>query len=182
MKSIEQRIQEIWTEELAQSCLGYETADEAACEGFLVAIKEHKAPNAIKAPFLQKVQARIESIWSAEDGEIFDNLYMKTDITDANAVAEALAYVQSKGRTNSSQKYVAALNACIPQNIKKARLFQNTNRYKIYIILAIICIIPTITLPLTVLFFVKAWKMKKIWRRMTINGSIIHPMLLSSRP
>ena len=58
-------------------------------------IKAHKASDALKAPFLQKVQRRIESIWSAEDGEIFDNLYMKTDITSPGAVAEAISYVHS---------------------------------------------------------------------------------------
>lgn len=100
---LQKRIESIWLEELTQACRGYEIADESVCEGFISAIKAHKAPDALKTPFLQKVQARIESIWSAEDGEIFDNLYMKTDITDSKAVAEAVSYVQNKGRTDSSK-------------------------------------------------------------------------------
>lgn len=103
IKAIDKRIHMIWTEELTQACQGYETADESACEEFIATIKAHKAPDVLKAPFLKKVQAQIENIWSAEDGEIFDNLYMKTDITDSKAVAEAVSYVQNKGRTDSSK-------------------------------------------------------------------------------
>lgn len=179
VESMQNQIRAIWTRELTKICQGYETADEAACDGFIAAIKAHKAPDRLKAPFLQKVQTRIESIWSAEDGEIFDNLYMKTDITNPSAVAEAVAYVQSKGRTSSSQKYLEALNACTPKNIESARLHQNTSRYKLYMILAILCVLPIITLPLTVFFFVKAWSMKKVWKLLTISGTIIHPVLLS---
>ena len=182
VESMEKQIRATWTKELTQICQGYETADEAACDGFITAIKAHKAPDRLKAPFLQKVQTRIESIWSAEDGEIFDNLYMKTDITDPKAVAEAVTYVQSKGRTSSSQKYLDALNACAPKNIENARLHQNTNRYKLYMILAILCVLPIITLPLTVLLFVKAWSMKKAWKLLTMNGTMIHPTLLSVQP
>ena len=141
LQKIQARIESIWLGELAQICQGYETSNESACEKLIAAIKAHKAPDAMKASFLQKVQARIESIWSAEDGEIFDNLYMKTDITDPRAVAEAISYVQSKGRTDSSQKYLDALNACTPKNIENARLYQNTNRYKTYIALAILSIL-----------------------------------------
>lgn len=176
----------MWTEELTQICSGYETADEAACEGFLAGIKEHRAPDELKVPFLQKVQARIESIWSAEDGEIFDNLYMKTDITNPQAVAEAVSYVQNKGRTSSSQKYLDALNACTPKNIELAQLYHNTNRYKLYAIIAIICVIATpilyVPLLIAIPLFIKAWSMKKAWKLLTINGALIHPALLSMPP
>lgn len=185
-QKIYQRVQEIWTEELTQCCLGYETESEAICESFLSAIKAHKAPDELKTSFLQKVQARIESIWSAEDGEIFDNLYMKTDITNPNAVAEAIAYVQSKGRTNSSQKYLDALNACTPKNIENARLYHHTSRYKLYIVLAILSIIGTALLAVTwilaIPLFYMAWKMKNAWRLLTINGTMLHPALLSAPP
>jgi len=126
---LQKRIESIWLEELTQACQGYDTANESACEGIITALKAHKAPDVLKAPFLKKVQTRIESIWSAEDGEIFDNLYVKTDITDPKAVVEAVSYVQSKGRTDSSKKYLDALNGCTPKNIKKAQLYYNTKYY-----------------------------------------------------
>jgi hypothetical protein len=184
LQKIQQRIQAIWTNELAQICNGYETADEAACEARLAAIKNHKAPTELKSSFLQKIQTRIESIWSAEDGEIFDNLYMKTDITDPKAVAEAVTYVQSKGRTDSSKKYLDALNGCTPKNIKKAQLYYNTKYYKTYIILAILSIIGTaflaVTWILAIPLFYMAWNMKKAWKLLTINDTMLHPALLSA--
>lgn len=184
LELLQKRIESIWLEELAQTCQGYETADEPTCKGFIDAIKAHKASDVLKAPFLQKVQARIEGIWSAEDGEIFDNLYMKTDITDPQSVAEAVSYVQSKGRTDSSQKYLDALAACTPKNIEDARLYQNTSRYKTYMIAAIICIIatPILFVPflIAIPLFIKAWSMKKVWKQLTINGSMVHPALLSA--
>lgn len=183
---LQKRIESIWQEELNQACQGYETADESACEEFIAAIKAHKAPDVLKAPFLKKVQARIENIWSAEDGEIFDNLYVKTDITDSKAVAEAVSYVQNKGRTDSSKKYLDALNACTPKNIELAQLYQTTSRYKSYIIAAIVCLIATFVFIIPILvaipLFIKAWSMKKAWKLLTINGAMIHPALLSIRP
>lgn len=183
LQKIQQHIQTIWTNELTQICNGYETADEAACEVMLTAIQNHKAPTELKAPFLKKAQVRIESIWSAEDGEIFDNLYMKTDITDPQAVAKAVAYVQSKGRTAAAQKYLDALNACTPKNIENARLYQNTNRYKLYIGLAILAIVGAAvfaaTMVISIPLFIMAWNLKKSWKALTINGTIIHPALLA---
>jgi len=183
---LQKRIESIWLEELTQACQGYDTANESACEGIITALKAHKAPDVLKAPFLKKVQTRIESIWSAEDGEIFDNLYVKTDITDPKAVVEAVSYVQSKGRTDSSKKYLDALNACTPKNIELAQLYQTTNRYKSYIIVAIVCLIATFAFIVPILIaiplFIKAWSMKKAWKLLTINGAMIHPALLSMRP
>ena len=183
---LQKRIESIWLEELTQACRDYEIADESVCEGFISAIKAHKAPDALKTPFLQKVQARIESIWSAEDGEIFDTLYMKTDITDPKAVAEAVSYVQSKGRTDSSKKYLDALNACTPKNIELSQFYQTTSRYKSYMIAAIVCLIatPVLIIPIFIAIplFIKAWGMKKAWKLLTINGAMVHPALLSTPP
>lgn len=191
VEAMEKRIQSIWKEELAQCCSGYETADEAACEGFLAAIRAHKAPDGLKGSFLRKVQARIESIWSAEDGEIFDNIYLKTDITNSEAIAEAVAYMQSKDRTGSSKKYIKALNACTPQNIKSARMYKCTGLYKLYNLLALFFIIAgglTSDLSdivtgifgiLAIAFFILAWKMKKAWKTLSVGGTILHPALLS---
>ncbi len=180
-EQLQKRIWEIWTEELTQSCLGYETADEAACESFITAIKAHRTPDGLKAPFLQKVQARIEQIWSAEDGEIFDDLYKKVDITDPKAVAEAIAYVRSKGRTGSSQKYLDALSACTAKNIEKAHLYRDTNRYKLYILLAVLSILASLILPIAwiaaIPLFILARDLKKTWMLLTIGGTVIHPAL-----
>ncbi len=92
VQKMEKRIQEIWTDELSQTCSNYETADESACENILAAIKRHKASDSLKVPFSQKIQSRLESIWSVKDEEIFDNLYIKTDITNPRAVVSAAAY------------------------------------------------------------------------------------------
>lgn len=170
------------TDRLRRLCEGYQTADEETCNKLIAAIKAHDAPDALKAPFLQAVQARIESIWSAEDGEIFDNLYMKTDITDPHAVAESIAYVQSKGRTDSSQKYLDALNACTPENIERARMYHHTNRYKLYIVVAILLIPLAWTLIISIPLFYMAWNMKNAWKLLTVNGTMLHPALLSVPP
>lgn len=175
------------TDCLRRLCQGYETADQATCEQFMEAIRKYDAKSALKEPLLQDLQKRIEEIWSAEDGEIFDNLYMQTDITDAKAVMDAISYVQSKGRTSSTQKYLDALKACTPKNIANARLYRRTNRYKLYLVLAVLSAllaaaapsewITTIGWIAAILLFVLARSMKKSWKLLSIDGTIIHPAL-----
>lgn len=172
------------TDCLERLCEGWQTAGEAACEEFMEALRQYPAQEKLKGPFfeqLQKVQARIEQIWSAEDGEIFDDLYKKVDITDPKAVAEAIAYVRSKGRTGSSQKYLDALSACTAKNIEKAHLYRDTNRYKLYILLAVLSILASLILPIAwiaaIPLFILARDLKKTWMLLTIGGTVIHPAL-----
>lgn len=82
-------------------------------------IRAYPAQEKIKELYLKKVQGRIEDIWSAEDGEIFDNLYLKTNIEDQAQKDAAIAYIKEKGRTSSSSKYLNAVTSCTPDNIKR---------------------------------------------------------------
>ena len=61
------------TDCLTRICKDYETASKADCQAMIAAVNGYEAQDKIKQPFLQKLQSRIESIWSAEDGEVFDN-------------------------------------------------------------------------------------------------------------
>lgn len=100
---------------------------------------------------------------------------------------DAISYVQSKGRTSSTQKYLDALKACTPKNIANARLYRRTNRYKLYLVLAVLSAllaaaapsewITTIGWIAAILLFVLARSMKKSWKLLSIDGTIIHPAL-----
>lgn len=110
------------TDCLTRICKDYETASEADCQAMIAAVNGYEAQDKIKQPFLQKLQSRIESIWSAEDGEVFDNLYRQIDLADAEARKNAADLIQSRARTDASKKYIDALQKCSPKKIKQARL------------------------------------------------------------
>ena len=175
---------------VARLCTNYTHADEKTCDAMLEKIRAYPAQEKIKELYLKKVQGRIEEIWSAEDGEIFDNLYLKTNIEDQSQKDAAIAYIKEKGRTSSSSKYLNAVTNCTPGNIKKAVAYVSWNlcmaiSAAILIILSAVllvafdadiylCMIP-ILVGAALLYFRS--KLKKIWNTLTIQGTIFHPQI-----
>ena len=180
---IQKRIRDIWTDELNEICRNCETSDESTCEQMTEAVKNHEAEDELKERYLKKIQNRIEAIWSAEDGEIFDNLYLKTDVFDPDAITEAIAYIKSKGRTASSKKYLDALEACSPETIKRARSYKYSKWPVIFLVLTLLALVicfvgyAVIGIPLAVIFFLLRRRLKKAWNVLTIDGKVIHPVL-----
>ena len=175
---------------VARLCTNYTHADEKTCDAMLEKIRAYPAQKKIKELYLKKVQGRIEEIWSAEDGEIFDNLYLKTNIEDQSQKDAAIAYIKEKGRTSSSSKYLNAVTNCTPGNIKKAVAYVSWNlcmaiSAAILIIVSAVllvafdadiylCMIP-ILVGAALLYFRS--KLKKIWNTLTIQGTIFHPQI-----
>ena len=180
---IQKRIRDIWTDELNEICRDCETSDESTCEQMTEAVKNHEAEDELKERYLKKIQNRIEAIWSAEDGEIFDNLYLKTDVFDPDAITEAMAYIKSKGRTASSKKYLDALEACTPEMIKRARSYKYSKWPVIFLVLTLLALVlcfvgyAVIGIPLAVIFFLLRRRLKKAWNVLNIGGKVIHPVL-----
>jgi len=179
---------------LTDICHGYEDADEATCEQLKEAVSSFEASDKNKAAFLKRLQTRIEVIWAAEDGEICDNLYMKTDLRDSAAIAETLAYMQKADRTASSDKYVAALNACTPKNIDNAIIYYNGMFPQAFRWTAIILFIGSLLTSIiykpvsvgmflcAIIFAIWAYRLKSNWKKLTINGGSINPSFSSSMP
>ena len=175
---------------VARLCTNYTHADEKTCDAMLEKIRAYPAQEKIKELYLKKVQGRIEEIWSAEDGEIFDNLYLKTNIEDQSQKDAAIAYIKEKGRTSSSSKYLNAVTNCTPGNIKKAVAYVSWNlcmaiSAAILIIVSAVllvafdadiylCMIP-ILVGAALLYFRS--KLKKIGNTLTIQGTIFHPQI-----
>lgn len=175
---------------VARLCTNYTHADEKTCDAMLEKIRAYPAQEKIKELYLKKVQGRIEEIWSAEDGEIFDNLYLKTNIEDQSQKDAAIAYIKEKGRTSSSSKYLNAVTNCTPGNIKKTVAYVSWNlcmaiSAAILIIVSAVllvafdadiylCMIP-ILVGAALLYFRS--KLKKIWNTLTIQGTIFHPQI-----
>lgn len=175
---------------VARLCTNYTHADEKTCDAMLEKIRAYPAQEKIKELYLKKVQGRIEEIWSAEDGEIFDNLYLKTNIEDQSQKDAAIAYIKEKGRTSSSSKYLNAVTNCTPGNIKKAVAYVSWNlcmaiSAAILIIVSAVllvafdtdiylCMIPILA-GAALLYFRS--KLKKIWNTLTIQGTIFHPQI-----
>lgn len=175
---------------VARLCTNYTHADEKTCDAMLEKIRAYPAQEKIKELYLKKVQGRIEEIWSAEDGEIFDNLYLKTNIEDQSQKDAAIAYIKEKGRTSSSSKYLNAVTNCTPGNINKAVAYVSWNlcmaiSAAILIIVSAVllvafdadiylCMIP-ILVGAALLYFRS--KLKKIWNTLTIQGTIFHPQI-----
>ena len=182
---------------LARLCQGVEKANEATCNEMLEKILAYDALQKNKAFFTQKVRGRIEAIWAAEDGEIFDNYLLKTNILDPNAVNAGLKFIKEKGRTKSAEQYIKAFSAFNYQNIKKVR------RYRICAKPGIISFIIKYIGFAMILFglykFTEEWEwsfwtqifpviagiaweififnLKDEWDTMTINNRIVHPIL-----
>ena len=180
---------------VARLCEGYQSATEEACNMMIEKIIAYDALEKNKKPYLEQLQTRIETIWAAEDGEIFDNVFMKTDITNAASVAATIEFIKSKGRTASTTKYLDALEKCTPENIKKAKTYQKGNIRAVALIGimiavfgAAICLlldfgfvvsmIPVI-IGIALNVFVNGYK--KVWKTMTLNGTLIHATLLPQK-
>lgn len=176
---------------VARLCVNYQSADEKLATPCLKKFV-HTGAGKIKGLYLKKVQGRIEDIWSAEDGEIFDNLYLKTNIEDQAQKDAAIAYIKEKGRTSSSAKYLNAVTSCTPDNIKKATAYVSWNLC-MAISAAILMIVSAIlwvafdvdiylcallTLAGGVLLYFRS-KLKEIWNTLTIQGTIFHPQIFS---
>lgn len=174
---------------LARVCSGVDSADEETCEKLRLAVSAYPVSDMSKAPFLKRIQERVEEIWSAEDGEIFDNLYLKTDITNEKEIASALAYIRSKGRTSSSEKYEAALNSCNSETIRKARLYQKGAVPNTLMFIAVVCFVvfllglilsflnTILVLILSITFILCIFyhsEYKSAWKVLTMDGTVIH--------
>lgn len=165
------------------------TASEGQCNLLRQKVSEYDALDKNKQEFLDAIQARIEAIWSKEDGEIFDNVYMNTDLYDQTQINNALDFIKQKGRTSNSEKYITALESCTPKNIKRAKKY-NRNSTTVFNIIGIflfvvgvVCMFSVapaglIAIP-GVLLMVNYYLTKRIWNILTIDGTQIHTMLLN---
>lgn len=175
---------------LKRLCNDYEKFSESECDILIGKIRAYDALEKNKQPYLKMVQGRIEEIWSAEDGEIFDNLYLKTDLTNQNEVIAALEYVKDKGRTASSEKYTVALNACNPTNLKLAQAYAKGRRPLLlgtltwaFFLAAIIntfwlhagFLRGAVCVVVAVILFSNWNNLKENWNVLTIDGSLLHP-------
>lgn len=194
---LDQRIDKLEVESLQALCKGYESADEASCNALVEAVNKSGKRESNKKILLDKLQTRIEEIWSAEDGEIFDNLYFKTDITNAEARNEAIQYVKEKGRTSSSEKYIKALEGCTDKNIGYAREYRAGKKSKIYNTVALsgtvawlinLIWITAGTLPAVLVLAAaliclhKTALLRNAWKLLTIDGTVLHPVITKDIP
>lgn len=197
LEQVKQRLSDIWNEELNALCSGYEQADEAACSRMKEAVQAHEAPEELKEVFLSRLQQRIEEIWSAEDGALFEKLYLNTDITDSAAVKKTLEEVKQAARTSASEGYISALEACTEKDIHKARIFQRGIRPKLYevigwtvfllgvsnlfflhlgILATILCVVAS------VIFLVLYTDLSNPWEKLTLKGTVFPSALTAGLP
>ena len=197
LERVSERLIVIWNEELSALCAGYEQADEAACGDMKAAVQAYDAPEEQKEPFLNRLQQRVEEIWSAEDGALFEKLYLATDITDSDAVAKALEEIKQTARTAASARYISALETCTEKEIHKARLFRLGVRPRVYgiiggtffllgvsnlfflhlgILATILCIV------VSIVFAGLYTDLSDPWDKLTLKGTVFHPVLTSGLP
>lgn len=168
---------------LLRICKGYGTASEANCQAMVASVEGYEAQDRLKQVFLKKLQARIESIWSEEDGETFGSLYKQVDLTDAEARNKAVAVIQSQARTDVAKKYIKALQKCTPKKIKRARIYKYGKRPKIYTILIILSIVlsfagaASLCVPTAIFFLYLRIRLKSAWKLLTLDGTVIPPFL-----
>ena len=170
-------------------CKNYQEANEETCNDIIKKINEFEALEKNKLPFLKKIQGRIENIWAKEDGEIFDNIYQKTNIFNAESIKESIEYIKQKGRTSSSEKYITALTSCNLENIQKAKKYKKTSTKFcawcgwILLVLGIVLwfmefgfVLGASVVGIGIAMLTHYYGVKKIWDVLTLNGTVIHHM------
>lgn len=189
---LDQRIDKLEIASLEELCKDYEHADEGTCNVLVETVNKAEKKPENKKILMDKLQARIEEIWSAEDGEIFDNLYLKTDITNAEVRSEAIQYIKEKGRTSSAEKYIKALEGCTDKNIELAQVYWEGKKSKIYNTIALSGVlawlinllwiaagaIPAlIVIGSAVYCLEKSCELRNAWMHLSLGGAIRHPII-----
>lgn len=174
---------------IARICEKLEESDEETCNLMRDKIVQYDALEKNKKEYLDMIQKQIEAIWTKEDGEIFDNVYLNTDIYNQSEINSSIEFIRQKGRTSNAERYIAALQACNEKNIKDARTFQEkrtktSNTVGIVLLLAgILCLF--IATPLVVIaipglaLMLRYNKLKKNWNILTLDGTQIHGAIKS---
>lgn len=175
---------------LKRVCGNLLEADEDTCNKLTEKVSKFEATEKNRKIYINKIQARKEAIWSKEDGEIFDNVFLGTDITNEDERKKSIDFIKQKGRTSSSGRYISALTGCTAENIKMARLFQKSFiKYMMYggyalIGLGILLLflgngllisVGVAAIGTSALIYYN--KLKKIWNRLTLNGTMVHKQI-----
>jgi len=186
---------------LTELCADISTSDENECNRKNEIISENEYIPTILEPFQKKIKDRIEEIWSSEDGKIFDNILLGTDITNTQSIEESIAYIKSSGRTEHKYCYIDALKGFNTENIalaKKYITWKDTSFFKKYYFQLIFCIsgflikfntssdsflytmgnyILWIGIIYTIFSTIRTSKRKKAWKLLTVDGEVLHPVL-----
>lgn len=194
INALNSRIDTLEIASLEALCKGFESADEDTCNAFVKAVKSADKKEKNKKVLLNKLQTRIEEIWSAEDGEIFDNLYFNTDITNAAARSEAIRYIKETGRTAATEKYTKALEGYDETKVKRARTHYRGKLPKLCHVMTFSCVFAFVLyclllgrIPLAsfilvipfVLFSAVEIILKDAWNLLTVNGTVLHPTVIN---
>lgn len=196
LQEVEKQKERIWTGHLDEICDGCEKADESHCKEMKSKVDSYTAPETIKKKYLDRLQTRIESIWSAEDGEVFDNIYLETDLYNPETISASIEYIKSKARTASSEKYLKALRNCTNRKLSFAQFYNQPNKRRMLLIVSIagivldlVCeellyygsgMVGALALFAGIAGIVLYFAMRSAWKRLTINGTIIHPAITNT--
>ena len=180
---------------LARVCMGVEIADEVACKDYIARVNSYAAKEENKKPFLEKIQQRIEQIWTSEDAKVFDELYLKTNIKSKEEVEKAKKYIEQCGRTDNAKKYLEALDWCSEKNIKRARRYKKGIYIKINNAIGIASfidflfniflihagIMAGISMILVCMVCIGiAFYTEIVWDTLTIDNTVFHPILMEN--
>lgn len=173
---------------IARLCPNIAEALEDDCRKMVERIVAYDALSKNKKPFVDKIKHRIETIWSEEDAVVFDELYLRTNLHNQYEINQAIDFVKQKGRTENSQKYINALEACNEKNIKTAQKYQKktTEMFKFSGVgLTVFGFVLTLMSPVCCLIFflgILLWNVhsgrEKYWYMLTINETDLHRDLL----
>ena len=165
-------------------CTNLCNSDEETCNNLRETITNYDAREENKKEFLNAIQKRIEEIWAKEDGEIFDNIYLNTDIHNEEEVNKSIQFIQEKARTSSTEIYLSALRGCNETNITNAITYQLKSTKVIFIagisLIVLGIVLAFIQIPLGlisipgIVLLIRHLKLRKSWKLLSINGSKIH--------
>lgn len=188
-------------DEIENDCLkrivkDVENATEDECNKMKTTVETYDALNKNKVPFLEQIKKRIETIWAAEDGEIFDNYFLSSNILSSHDMQEGIRLVKEKGRTDDAKKYIQAFETCgNKSNVSKARQYHAINKNGLGIVKYFGWILISGFIVASFIFEAFSWfpiiigaiyqiyihHIKRKWESITLNGKIIHTALEISK-
>ena len=180
---------------LSKMCDGVESFDEMTCNKKREEIIGLDFVKEIANIFLEKIEARKNDIWAAEDAVEIEKVFMSTNLNNDDSINKSILTIENIGRTNDKNKYIDALKGMNAKNreiYEKYYLWKEKNgirKYSIEIVLIVIGII-VYSLDLGLFMLIAAIgvtgfnkyrnsERKKKWDLLTVNDTLIHPQLLT---
>lgn len=203
INKIDNKIQQIETEILNQMCKNLNKITEEECDILKEKILELNFSKELSERYQKKVDNRIDAIWQQQDNAGFDRIYLSTNILSQESINNSILQVKEKGRTESKENYIKALESINEKNIKRTKDYMLLKekgwikKFSKEFILLLICFffvnvfsefelgitecLVAIAFYYSIFSIIRTLRSKKIYNIITLEGHLIHPQIQENK-